>query len=195
MSSGHPLKHLPNAISGARLLAGPVLVWLAATHREQAFAWLLIATLLTDVADGWIARRFQLQSKLGAMLDSVADVLTLGIAAYGVWVFHPEVPREHALAVALIGGGWLAVCGAALLRYGRLSSFHTWASKATGYAIGLFLGALFLFGFTPWLFYPVAVLCVAGSAEELALLWLLPQWRADVRGLWWVLRERDPGTR
>ncbi len=183
-------RQLPNLISSARLLAGPVLVWLACTQRESTFAWLLVIALLSDVADGLIARMFKLQSKLGAMLDSAADVLTLSIAAIGIWIFHPDVYREHAIAGAAVIGGSVLVCVVALLRYRRLSSFHTYLSKVTGYAIGFFLAALFVIGFMPWLFYPMVVLCVIGSIEELALLWYLPTWRADVRGLWWVQRER-----
>jgi len=183
-------RHLPNLISGARLLAAPVLVWFAATGHETAFSWLLIVALVSDVADGLIARMFHLGSKLGAMLDSAADVLTLSVAAYGISVFHPDVFRDHAVACGLVIGGWIAVCAVALLRYRRLSSFHTYIAKVTGYALGFFLGALFVFGFTPWLFYLTVMLGVIGSAEELALLWCLPIWRADVRGLWWVLRER-----
>ena len=183
-------RHLPNLISGVRLLAAPVLLWLAATGHETAFSWLLIVALISDVADGLIARMFHLGSKLGAMLDSAADVSTLSVAAYGIWVFHPEVFRDHAVACGLVIGGWIVVCIVALLRYRRLSSFHTWISKASGYALGFFLGALFVFGFTAWLFYLMVLLGVLGSIEELALIWRLPTWRADVRGLWWVLRER-----
>lgn len=184
------LRHVPNLISGSRLFAGPILVWLAATHREEAFAWLMVASLASDAVDGYVARRFHLQSRLGAALDSAADVSTLAIAGYGIHVFRPEVWRDHALACGLVVGGWLLVCAIALLRYGRLSSFHTLLSKASGYAFGLFLAVLFVHGFEPWLFYALAVLSVVGSVEELALLWRLPQWRTDVKGLWWVLREQ-----
>jgi cardiolipin synthase len=183
-------RHLPNLISSARLFAGPVLLWLAVTRQETAFSAMLIAALVSDVADGLVARVFKLQSKLGAMLDSTADVMTLSIAAYGIWVFHPDAYREHAVAGAAVIGCWLAVCAVALLRYGRLSSFHTYFAKATGYALGFFLAALFAIGFVPWLFYPMAALSVICSIEELALLWYVPDWRTDVRGLWWVLRDR-----
>jgi CDP-diacylglycerol--glycerol-3-phosphate 3-phosphatidyltransferase len=183
-------RHLPNLISSARLLAGPVLLWLAVTRQETAFSALLIAALVSDVADGLVARIFRLQSKLGAMLDSIADVMTLSIAACGIWMFHPDMYREHAIAGAAVIGSWVVVCVVALLRYGRLSSFHTYLAKATGYALGFFLAALFVIGFVPWLFYPMVALSVIGSIEELALIRCLPDWRADVRGLWWVLRER-----
>jgi len=76
----------------------------------------------------------------------------------------------------------------ALLRYRRLSSFHTYLSKIVANLLGLFIGWLFLFGFEPWLLTVAAGASILASLEELALLRALPQWRADVRGLWWVQR-------
>ena len=185
------LRHLPNALSLGRLLAGPALVCLALARAQTAFSILLIAALASDVLDGWIARRFHLQSRLGAMLDSAADIATLLSAAAGIAAFHPDIWQEHALAIGSVLGAWIIECSLALIRYGRLSSFHTFASKAAGYALGFFVAALFAFEFIPWLFYTAVALSLISVGEELLLLWLLPEWRADVRGLWWVLRERS----
>jgi len=185
------LRQLPNALSLARLLAGPLLIALAAFQHERAFAILLVAALITDILDGWLARRLQLQSQLGAMLDSAGDLTTLLAAATGIAVFHVDVWHQHFVAICLVLGGLFVECAFALQRYGRLSSFHTYASKAAGYALGFFIAALFAFGFMPWLFYAAAALSLISTVEELLLLWRLPVWRADVRGLWWVLRERS----
>jgi CDP-diacylglycerol--glycerol-3-phosphate 3-phosphatidyltransferase len=124
------------------------------------------------------------------MLDSAADAMTLLSATAGIAVFHPELFREHGTGIGLVVGGWILVSILALLRYRRLSSFHTYASKAAGYALGFFLAALFLYGFVIVLFYAAVLLSVGATVEELALLWYLPAWRADVRGLHWVLREQ-----
>lgn len=183
------LRHLPNALSLSRLLAGPVLIGLALFHIERAFTILLIAALVTDILDGWVARRFQLQSPLGAMLDSAGDVTTLIAAAVGIAVFHADVWQQHIVGIGLVLGGWLIECTFALIRYGRLSSFHTYASKAAGYALGIFVAALFAIGFVPGLFYVAVTLSLVSTLEELLLLWRLPTWRADVRGVWWVSRE------
>ena len=171
------------------MLSAPVLIVLALVHRDRAFAVLLVAALVTDVLDGWLARRFQLQSEAGAALDSAGDVTTLIAAVVGIACFHPGVWREHFAAIGAVLGGWALVCALALVRYRRLSSFHTYASKAAGYALGFFIAALFALGFVSWLFYLAVALSLASTAEELLLLWHLPQWRADVRGLWWVMRE------
>ena len=183
------LRHVPNTISAMRLLAVPVLVWLAWRHHQTAFAWLLVASLVSDIADGLIARLFAFTSTLGAALDSTADALLLLTAAYGATVFYPGLVRDHWNAVALLLGFWLVEAAAALLRYGRLSSFHTYLSKAAGYAMGIFIGVLFLFDFHLWLLYLAVGLSVCGNLEELWLLGLLPAWEPDVRGAWWVRRR------
>ncbi len=191
----HPawLRHVPNVLSGARALAVPVLLVLAFEEQRTAFTWVLIPALLSDILDGWIARAFALESRLGAALDSVADSLMLFVSVYGVWVFHPEVIREHAWLCGIAVGLWVLEDLLALARYGRLSSFHTYLSKVVANLLGLFIGWLFLFGFEPWMLYLAAGASIVASLEELALLRVLPEWRADVRGLWWVLRERREG--
>ena len=191
----HPawLRHVPNVLSGARALAVPVLLVLAFEEQRAAFTWVLIPALLSDIFDGWIARAFALESKLGAALDSVADSLMLFVSVYGIWVFHPEVICEHAWLCGIAVGLWALEDVLALARYGRLSSFHTYLSKVVANLLGFFIGWLFLFGFEPWMLYLAAGTSIVASLEELALLRVLPEWRADVRGLWWVLRERRGG--
>jgi len=183
------LRFAPNVLSGARMVAVPALVVLAMGRYETAFTWVLIPALLSDVADGLIARLFHLESRLGAMLDSLADTALLFAALYGLWVFHAEVVREHAWLCGTAVGLWVLEDVVALLRYGRLSSFHTYLSKIVANLLGLFVGWLFLFGFQPWLLYVAAGGSILASLEELVLLAVLGEWRSDVRGLWWVLRE------
>ena len=188
------LRLIPNALSVARILAAPVLVGLAAVGNSSAFTWVLVPALLSDIADGLIARAFHLQSTLGALLDSIADTLLLFASVYGIWIFHPEVVEQHALAGTAVIGSWLLENVLAMARYGRLSSFHTYTSKAAGYLLGIFVGVLFVFGFQPSLLYAAVIVSVLGNLEEIVLLALLPQWRSDVRGLLWVLRERRAGN-
>lgn len=184
------LEHVPNALSVARILCTPVLVGLAIAGHETAFTWVLVPALLSDIADGLIARIFHLQSRLGALLDSVADTLLLFASLCGIWVFHHEIIDQHALAGAVLIGAWVIENVVALVRYGRLSSFHTYLSKVAGYLLGIFVGVLFVFGFHPWLLYAAVGVSVLGNLEELVLMAMLPEWRPDVRGAAWILRER-----
>lgn len=188
------LRHLPNAITLLRLAAVPLLVWLAWSGARQPFSIVLIACLLGDVVDGALARLLRATSAFGAQLDSVADSLLFFTAIAGTLVFHAGDVRAHAVAFALVPAAWLAENGAALVRYGRLSSFHTYLSRASGLAMGLFVVVLFLRGLDERLLHLAVVLVLLATLEEFVLLWRLPEWTADVRGLYWVLRDRRRST-
>lgn len=188
------LRHLPNLISAARILSVPVLVVLAWRHQESAFTWLLLAALLSDILDGLIARTFHLVSPLGAMLDSIADALVLVVGAYGVWQFRPEFVHSHGIYIVLVLGLWVLEMLTSFWRYGRLSSFHTYAVRVGAYALGIFVMVLLIWGFNYPLFIAAVLINVVAYLEEFVLLWLLPRWEADVRGVYWVLRRREHHT-
>jgi CDP-diacylglycerol--glycerol-3-phosphate 3-phosphatidyltransferase len=184
------LRHVPNAISMARIAAAPLLLVLAVTGQRLLFTTVLVVALLSDMLDGWLARSYHLESKRGAQLDSIGDTLLLFATIVGIWSFHRAVIVDNALLCGVMIGLWALENVASLLRYRRLSSFHTYCSKVAGYVLGIYVGVLFVYGHYPWLLYLAAGLSIVGSLEEFALLATLKQWRADVGGLWWVLAER-----
>lgn len=68
---------IPNILSAFRLVLIPVFLWTYCIREEYLVtAGLLLLSGLTDLADGFIARRFHMVSNLGKMLDPVADKLT-----------------------------------------------------------------------------------------------------------------------
>ena len=68
---------IPNALSCFRICLIPLFVWLyCAKEQHSATAAILILSGLTDLVDGFIARRFHMVSDLGKILDPVADKLT-----------------------------------------------------------------------------------------------------------------------
>ena len=95
-------RNTPNTISIARLCATTVLLASVLFHRVEIFKWLLLACLLSDILDGLIARTFHLTSKLGASLDSLADVVTMLIGFLGVFVFQKAFVSEHYPGVLLV---------------------------------------------------------------------------------------------
>ena len=72
---------IPNCISLFRIFLVPCFVWvfLTASLPEDftLAAVLLVVSAVSDLLDGWIARRFHMTSKLGKILDPAADKLTL----------------------------------------------------------------------------------------------------------------------
>jgi CDP-diacylglycerol--glycerol-3-phosphate 3-phosphatidyltransferase len=179
----------------ARLLASPVLVCFAFAGWEAPFKWLLLASLLSDTIDGAIARAFHTQSRRGALLDSVADiVLTLATLLGLVRLQWPFV-SEHHRALFLIVGIYVLEVALALYRYGRVSSFHTYLARVAAYAQAVFVLSLFFLGDYGWLFYLTVIVSVIAYVEELVLLYFLPNWTSDVRGLYWVFTDKRFASR
>jgi CDP-diacylglycerol--glycerol-3-phosphate 3-phosphatidyltransferase len=172
-----------------RIAAAPLLVVLAVNGAERPFTWVLIPALLSDIVDGYLARRLGLTSVLGAMLDSIGDLLLFLVSVVGIWCFHPDLLLQHRVAGLLLVTLWVGEPLVAIARYGRVSSFHTYASKVAAYLLGIMIGVLFVWGPSTPLLYTAVAAGVVASVEELVLIGLLPSWRANVRGLYWVLRE------
>jgi cardiolipin synthase len=99
---------LPNAITFARLCAVPFAVWLVLQHRLDLAFWVFIAAGISDAVDGWLARVRNARSRLGAILDPVADKALLvsiyvALAAVGVlpdWLAILVVFRD----LVIVGG-------------------------------------------------------------------------------------------
>ena len=82
---------IPNCISLFRLLLIPLMVSLYFRAKTGAALVVFGVSAISDVADGPIARRFDMVTDLGKMLDPLADKLTLGAAALCAARVHPQV--------------------------------------------------------------------------------------------------------
>ena len=79
---------IPNLMGYFRILMIPVFLYLyykADTPRDYLIAFVILAvSLLTDLLDGWVARKFNMITDFGKALDPVADKLTQGALAIAV---------------------------------------------------------------------------------------------------------------
>lgn len=79
----HKILTVPNFLSLCRLLMIPFLVWLYCSQKNYlATLILLIVSGITDVVDGFIARRFNMVSDFGKIFDPIADKLTQAVMLY-----------------------------------------------------------------------------------------------------------------
>lgn len=72
--------NIPNLFTAANMLCGFVSIILALFGRIDLAPLFILAALIFDFLDGFIARRMNLQGELGKQLDSLADMVTFGIA-------------------------------------------------------------------------------------------------------------------
>lgn len=73
-------KHIPNTITSCNLISGCIATTYALSgNLEWAFAWIIIGNVF-DFFDGMSARLLKVSSPIGKELDSLADVVTSGVA-------------------------------------------------------------------------------------------------------------------
>lgn len=77
---------VPNALSAMRLVGVPVFLWLILAEHDTAALIVLMASGVTDYLDGKIARRFGLVSRIGQLLDPLADRLYILSTLFGLAV-------------------------------------------------------------------------------------------------------------
>lgn len=183
--------HIVNGITFFRLLAVPLLLFLIFTGRADLFKWFLAISFFTDAIDGFLARRLKVTSEFGSKLDSIADDLTFVAAIVGVMVLKPHFLQQHLIIVIGLAVLLIIEIVFALLKYGRMTSFHTWSAKGAAILQDVFLLLLFFLPQPPYiLFYIACFVTAIDLIEEIILIYLLPKWQADVKGVYWVMKRR-----
>lgn len=175
---------IPNALSVARLLGVPVFLWLILGPQADVAAFcLLVLAGVSDWVDGYLARRLNQRSRLGILLDPLADRLyiaatLLGLALRGIvpwWLVAVLVAREVLLLTLL----------PRLRRSGLMALPVTYVGKAATFAL--------LWGFPLLLLGEVPGFGVAATAFGWAwALWgTYLYWWAGIR---YVRLAYDVGT-
>jgi cardiolipin synthase len=124
--------NIPNTITVLRIMMVPVLVYLLLYREYRAAIWVLLAAGLSDVLDGFIARRFNLCTDLGSILDPLSDKLlvvstVLALAWRGllpIWLTVVVVMRD----LIIVGGAT-----AYYLRAGRIEMAPSIPSKVNSF--------------------------------------------------------------
>jgi len=164
--------NLPMLITLGRCAAVPVMVALLwATPGEALARWsmvIFVTAMIGDVVDGWLARRWDVQSVAGAFLDPIADKLMV-LATLVMMIPLGWVPAWMVLVLEarelLIGAlRQIAVSEGLVIKAGSLGKFKT-AYQSTA------LGILLYHYRTPLGIGPLSVEVDAHSVG-LALLWL-----------------------
>ncbi|MBL7846380.1 MAG: CDP-alcohol phosphatidyltransferase family protein [Cyclobacteriaceae bacterium] len=178
---------LVNWISFFRVVAFPVFLVLLTLRAVDAFKWLVLASFLTDALDGYLARKFKVISILGSRLDSLGDDLAILAAFLGVVVFRWNFLIDQWILISLLWFLFLVQLGYAMAKYQKPTSFHTYGAKLATLFQGAFLSSLFFFDepLLP-LFYGTVVVTSLELIEEIIMVGMLPTWRSDVRGLYWI---------
>lgn len=152
------IRHLPNLISCLRIaLVAPLIVTVLTTHFVAAL-WIAFAAGVSDALDGLLARQFGWQSRLGTLLDPLADKLLL-VAAYLALAWGGHLPWP--LAWLVLARDLVIVLGAFAYQQiiGGFEARPSLLSKTTTFV---------------QIVYVLLVLCAAAFAWQMPARLLLP---------------------
>jgi CDP-diacylglycerol--glycerol-3-phosphate 3-phosphatidyltransferase len=166
------LAQLPNALTILRLALIPVFVVLylrADDGSSWAAGWVFLVAGVTDQLDGFLARRWHVESRFGELADPLADRLMLDAAAILLalegklpwWATAVIVARD----VLLVGGYKLLVPSDYELEVTRLGKLATWLLY---FAIGCLIVVGSSTEWPLWLFYLALGLALAAAAQYVA---------------------------
>lgn len=186
---------IPNVITSYRLFMAPVILYFIISRQENLFAIFLVINLLTDAIDGYIARRFKMETEIGARLDAFADYFTYVLVFIGLFVFKMDDLRPYLISALIFISMLVLTVIVSLIRFRKFHSYHTIIEKSGGYVQAIFFICLFTIGLIAPLYYFMIGLGILGAIETIALDMLLPEMRSDTLGLYWVIKERKAEKR
>lgn len=163
------LKTVPNLLSALRLLLVAVL-WGPALINLPVYVGIgLLIAGMTDVLDGFIARRRGSMTEYGSKLDSVADMSVLISVIFWIILLRPEIFLDHRVLLPL----WITIEALSIIvgwiKFRRIANLHLYSAKAAGVAAYIFVVLAFIFGYNEVLFYIAFVMLTISSVEALAL--------------------------
>ena len=181
------MRHLPNLITGLRFLLIPLLVALLLEHRYVAAFAVFIVSAISDLADGLIARHWNLRTRLGAIADPLADKLTM-LAVRLVLAVQALVPVW--LATAIVVRDLVIVAGAVAFHFivGRVEVAPSLLSKFNTVLEFSVLSALLAdaaraIEVTAWLppLFTLMLMTLVGSGVNYVWVWGRRAWRSKRR--------------
>lgn len=150
------MRTLPNILSSFRIVGAIIILFCDVT--SVVFWGLYLTCGISDMADGWLARKFDCATKIGALLDSVADICFVVCCAWKLLLVF-ELPLWLWIWAGVIVVIKVINQILALVMHGKCSFPHTIANKVTG---------LLLFIAIPMTFWSIIPLAIVAAIATFA---------------------------
>lgn len=168
-----------------------VVLWLASAGiRGFPMAMVIAAALLSDIYDGILARRMDVETTALRRADSIADTIFYAASAVAAWILARQEVRAIAPLLAILIFLEIARYAFDFLKFRREASYHAYSAKAWGLVLASALILLLVFGVAGVWLRLALILGIIADLEGLAISVILPVWKRDVRSFVHALRCR-----
>lgn len=215
------MKHLPNLLTLANLVSGCIAIafilnaqpfvssfnnmeyWVVGTEQMYWGACFIFIAAIFDLVDGPVARWLQVTSPIGVQLDSLADLVSFGVAPSMIlfkmlWATYMSQPEALDTPMLAMAPAFIIVCAGAL-RLARYNVNHQIANKSSFSgmpipAVGLFIAVLPLLNWynpygwgaylqNKWVLYATIALLSWLMVSRIGFIKLLPA-KLSIKNLW-----------
>ncbi|MCM1060996.1 MAG: CDP-alcohol phosphatidyltransferase family protein [Eubacterium sp.] len=160
---------IPNILSFFRICLIPLIAWLYCAKKNFAWAgYILVLSGITDIADGFIARRFNMISNFGKILDPIADKLTQGVMLICLLFGFPlMIVPFIALIIKEI---FMGISGIIVIKKTGTVCGAEWHGKAATFLLyGMMTIHIFWYEITPTVSFILISACTAMTGISLIL--------------------------
>lgn len=159
------MKAIPNCISISRMIFSLSMIFVKPL--SLAFYAIYIICGLSDIMDGFIARKTGTSSKLGEKLDTMADMIMAGVLLVMFYpIINPKI--EIVIWIILIGIIRLASMIIVSKKYKTFAMLHSYGNKITGIVLYIF-PIVIPYIHTTVLMYISCVVASISAIEELII--------------------------
>lgn len=181
---------IPNLLSLLRLALVPVLAVAACLNEAKLFLLLLGISLLSDMLDGYFARKLHQVTEFGARLDSWADMATYAMMILGLSLMWPIIFEQQFIYLVAATISYILPVILALIRFSSFPSYHTWGAKLAAVLIAPAFYWLILYDEQAF-FRLVIIFHIVVAVEEIAITFMLRQPRTNVASILTILSSSD----
>jgi CDP-diacylglycerol--glycerol-3-phosphate 3-phosphatidyltransferase len=159
-------KSIPNILSLLRILLSFALP--LTIHLRGLFVGLVLLIGVTDIADGYIARKYKWVTKLGAKLDSLGDLVFFAIILLIVFFRYEQIITDNYSWFLITLALKLTTAALSRIKYGEFVFIHTIANKLTGFLVFVAI-VIIPFDTIAYFITGVFLMAILSAAEELGI--------------------------
>ena len=158
--------NVPNTLSSIRLIIIPVfcILFLLGQQDSSYYYWscvTLAVSALSDLLDGYFARKLNQITELGKWLDPIADKLTLGAVVVCMWIrLGGQIPVLHFLfALFIVKDAIMGIGGLMLFHDSEIQPAQWWGKIGTGGFYAAMLGVLIVsMYYSDWKYHDITII-------------------------------------
>ena len=183
------MKHVPNTLSGLRCILSISLLFLAKS--PLVFTAVYVIAGITDYLDGKIARKYNVESALGAKLEAIGDSLLFG-GAFASILFFADIDfgtgwelliKIIPLVIAILYK--LVNVAVTHKRFDQWNMMHTRLNKSVFGSLFFVAPVIMFMGeFNFWIVIIVSAAMILACLEETITLFKIEEYDVNCEGIW-----------